>query len=114
MQSMLKKLQEKNREEGGFTLIELLVVIVIIGILAGVVVFAVSGISDRGEDSACEADRQTLTVAQEANYAQDGAYVNESVLVTNGFIQAESDLYDTAATGGGTDYTITPESGSGC
>lgn len=109
MQVMLKKLKEKNQEDGGFTLIELLVVIVIIGILAGVVVFAVNGIITRGEESACKADEKTLTVAQEANYAKDEAYVDEPQLVVNGFLQAESTLWSTSATGGGTDYTLTPE-----
>lgn len=112
MQAMLKKLKEKNQEDGGFTLIELLVVIVIIGILAGVVVFAVNGVIQRGEESACKADEQTLTVAQEANYAADEVYVSEGQLVTNGFLQDESDLFDTAPNG--TDYTVTPAAGSGC
>lgn len=114
MRATLDRLKDKNREDGGFTLIELLVVIVIIGILAGVVVFAVNGISDRGEDSACEADEQTLTVAQEANFARDGSYVNEAELVTNGFITAQSDLWNTVATSGGADYDLTPAAGSGC
>src|SRR5262245_3969613 len=38
--------EDKNLLEKGFTLIELLVVIVILGILAAVVVFAVNGITD--------------------------------------------------------------------
>jgi prepilin-type N-terminal cleavage/methylation domain-containing protein len=44
-----------KRKDEGFTLIELLIVIVILGILAAVVVFAVNGITDRGEKSACKA-----------------------------------------------------------
>ena len=61
---------KKNDE--GFTLIELLIVIVILGILATVVVFAVGGITDRGQESACDADAKTLEVAVEAYYAQYG------------------------------------------
>ena len=109
MQEMLKKLKEKNQEDGGFTLIELLVVIVIIGILAGVVVFAVNGVIKRGEESACAADEQTLTVAQEANYARDEVYVTEAQLVTNGFLQSVSNLWSTAPINGGTDYLLSVE-----
>ena len=63
---------KKNDE--GFTLIELLIVIVILGILATVVVFAVGGITNRGKESACDADRNTLEVAIEAYNAQEGDY----------------------------------------
>ena len=57
---------ERAREESGFTLIELLIVIVILGILAGVVVFSVGGITDRGNVAACKTDQSTITVAVEA------------------------------------------------
>ena len=69
---MLQKLidsRQKAREESGFTLIELLVVIIILGILAAVVVFAVSGIGDNGQASACKIDTRTLRTAEEAFYA---------------------------------------------
>jgi general secretion pathway protein G len=73
----------KQRDEG-FTLIELLIVIVILGILAAVVVFAVGGITDRGNDSACAADKKTLEVAVEAYYAQARSYPGSvGVLTTN-------------------------------
>lgn len=49
--------------EDGFTLIELLIVIVILGILASVTVFAVSGISASAQARSCEADRQALEKA---------------------------------------------------
>ncbi len=107
MLARIRKAQEEN--ESGFTLIELLVVIVIIGVLSAVVVFSVAGISDRGNDSACRADKKTVTVAQEANFAKNGVYANETALVTNGFLESESKLYNTAASGtpSGSDFTIT-------
>jgi general secretion pathway protein G len=59
----------KETKERGFTLIELLIVIVILGVLAGIVVFSVAGITDRGKTSACKADVATVTTAVEAYYA---------------------------------------------
>ena len=46
---MLEQLRKAREEESGFTLIELLIVIVILGVLAGIVVFAVSAFTDGGQ-----------------------------------------------------------------
>jgi len=93
-------------KDRGFSLVELLVVIVVLGILSVVVVFAVRGVADRGENSACLADRQTLVGAQEANLASTGVYTSEAQLVTNGLLRTESVKYDLTLIGGGTDYTL--------
>jgi general secretion pathway protein G len=71
---MLRKLREDRKNDAGFTLIELLIVIVILGILAAVVVFAVNGLSDRGKTAACQADKTTTQVAVEAYYAKNSGY----------------------------------------
>lgn len=85
---MLERIREARRTESGFTLIELLIVIVILGVLAGIVVFAVNGINDRGEASACDADYKTLSVAQEAYYAKNGSYAADlAALKAGGFIR---------------------------
>jgi prepilin-type N-terminal cleavage/methylation domain-containing protein len=63
--------EDKNLAEKGFTLVELLVVIIILGILAAVVVFAVGGITDRGEESACEIEVRSVQTAIEAYRAQN-------------------------------------------
>jgi len=86
---MLQRLRNVKRDESGFTLIELLIVIVILGVLAGIVVFSVRGISDRGTASACKADVKTVNVASEAHYAKNGAYAADMPeLVTTGFLQS--------------------------
>jgi len=87
----------QNRKDEGFTLIELLIVIVILGILATIVVFAVGGVTDRGQQSACDADRASLEVAVEAYYAQTGSYPATEVALTTGaykFLRSVSDTYD--------------------
>ncbi len=66
---MWKQIREARRNENGFTLIELLIVIVILGVLAGIVVFAVGGIQDKGQQNACKSDVKTVMVAAEAFYA---------------------------------------------
>jgi prepilin-type N-terminal cleavage/methylation domain-containing protein len=58
----------RGAPDRGFTLIELLIVIVVLGVLATVAVFAVLGISDRGEENACKADTKTLEIAIEAYF----------------------------------------------
>ncbi len=77
-------MRKKQSGEGGFTLIELLIVIVILGILAAVVVFAVGGIQDKGTTSACKAERKTIEVALEAYYAKHTAYPANYAAITSG------------------------------
>ena len=79
---------ETTKKDKGFTLVELLIVIVILGILATVTVFAVRGITSRGEASACETDRRTIEVAIEAYQAEHGDMpADEQALVDGGFIR---------------------------
>lgn len=89
---------KKNDE--GFTLIELLIVIVILGILATVVVFAVGGITNRGKQSACDADRSTIEVAVEAYNAQYGNYPASQADLVPAFMRKQSTKY--AVGSGGT------------
>jgi prepilin-type N-terminal cleavage/methylation domain-containing protein len=104
---MLRNAMEKRRRgQAGFTLVELLVVIVILAILAAVVVFAVGGINDKGETSACEADESSLATAEEAYYAQHSSYVSEASLVPD-YIHKESTLHNISLASG--NYTITPD-----
>jgi prepilin-type N-terminal cleavage/methylation domain-containing protein len=84
---------KRRRDAGeinGFTLIELLIVIVVLGILAAVVIFALGGITGKSQLAACQADGATVSTAMAAFTAQ-----NPGVgVTTNGLIKTD------AATGG--------------
>jgi len=69
-----------KRGEDGFTLIELLVVIIILGVLAAVVVFAVRGTGDKGAAAAYDSDAKAVRTAQEAYCARTGQYGTENQL----------------------------------
>jgi general secretion pathway protein G len=74
LQTMQQRMRAARENEKGFTLIELLIVIVILGVLAGIVVFSVQFIQDRGAHAACVTDRKTVQSAVEAYFAQNNAY----------------------------------------
>ena len=110
-----------KRGESGFTLIELLVVIVILGILAAVVVFAVGGITDKGQTSADKADYQTIAHAEESYLAvntTNGKYGTEAQLVGK-FMHTASTLHDICLSPNRKAYEIVPQppntpDGTGC
>jgi len=118
----MNRIRRALHAEGGFTLIELLIVIVILGILAAIVVFAVAGINNKGTAAACQSEKTTLTAAEEANYAKSssgtvtGTYTDTAGLVTSGLVASGTTghYYTASITGGGTGYTINPIAGSGC
>jgi prepilin-type N-terminal cleavage/methylation domain-containing protein len=104
---------DRTRDRG-FTLIELLIVIVILGILATVVVFAVGGVTDRGQDASCSSELRVISTAQEAYRASNGGtYVDETTLVADNLLRDESELYDLTVDVNG-NYTIAPAVGSAC
>lgn len=60
----------KNQDKG-FTLVELLIVIVILGILATVTVFAVSGVTTTATTNACQVEEKNLETAVQAYFASN-------------------------------------------
>lgn len=100
---METEIVEVKKSDRGFTLVELLIVIVILGILATVTVFAVRGITNQGQTSACAADEKTLQVAAEAYMAQEGEYpLNVQTMVDEGLLRDVSTnwTYSSAAFAG--------------
>lgn len=102
--------QERHgRDEHGFTLVELLVVIVIIGILAALVVFGISNVTDRGQDSACKADERALVAAMETYLAKNGSYPTDEAALVPDYIRRPSKHY-----GVGPGGTVVPKAGGNC
>ena len=76
--------RSRSKGQSGFTLIELLVVIAILGVLAGVVVFAVGGVTAGAKKNACKTERKTVETAMEAYKADNGVYPVGLINLTSG------------------------------
>jgi general secretion pathway protein G len=79
----LRSNEDQNIIERGFTLVELLIVIVILGILAGIVVFAVGNLTNNAKTNACNTEKSTITAAAEAYKAQNGSYPANMAALTS-------------------------------
>jgi general secretion pathway protein G len=85
---MLKQIREAREKESGFTLIELLIVIIVLGILAAIVLFALGTFKGDSAKSACKADIKQIRTAETAYYAKHNSYTASLTDLKNaGYIQ---------------------------
>lgn len=112
-------LTTQRDHDGGWTLVEILLVILILGILALAVVFAISGMRAEAATSSCGTDQRSLAVAAESYFAETRSSSLpatgtdhdrfEQTLVAAGFLRDVSTYHDLDATG-----AATPEGNSPC
>jgi prepilin-type N-terminal cleavage/methylation domain-containing protein len=63
-----------DQVERGFTLVEMLIVIVLLGILSGIVVFAVGNMTTNAKSTGCSAEKTTIREALESYKSNAGVY----------------------------------------
>jgi prepilin-type N-terminal cleavage/methylation domain-containing protein len=97
-----------ERQSDGFTLIELLIVVVILGVLATVVVFAVRGAAADADATGCKYEARVLATSVEGYFALAPALTipgdntqdnRELALVGLGLLRAPSESYDVSEDG---------------
>ncbi len=93
-----KRRESGDASESGFTLIELLIVIVVLGILAAIVVFSLTGVSGQSKQAACTSDAKSVEIAADAYQAAKGTYPASVGVLVGSYLHS--------APGSGNGYTI--------
>ena len=79
---MLQRIRTTKDE--GFTLIELLIVIIILGILAAIVVFAVGSTRSDSLTATCKTDLKSIQLAEESYKTHEGSYTTSQANLSDG------------------------------
>jgi prepilin-type N-terminal cleavage/methylation domain-containing protein len=103
---VLRRIRAVRHSDSGFTLTELLITIIILGVLAAIVVFAVGAFTNDGKQAACQADKRTVQVASDAYRAKNNAYAPSMAA-----LQTANYLKSVPGTSGG--YQIDYNAGTG-
>lgn len=99
--------------ERGFTLIELLIVIVVLGILAAIVIFSLTGVTGQSKAAACNSDAKTVEVAVDAYNAEIGTFPIDSTSLLSGAVTGGPYLHSWPGNNNGYSVTInTAQDGS--
>jgi prepilin-type N-terminal cleavage/methylation domain-containing protein len=80
---------ENKNQDKGFTLVELLIVIVILGILATVTVFAVRGITDKGQENSCAVEKRAIETALEAFFVDTGSDAGSLAALNGDYLKTD-------------------------
>jgi prepilin-type N-terminal cleavage/methylation domain-containing protein len=100
-------LRSRRASSDGFSAVETLVTLVILGLLAAVVLFAIWGSGERSSAGACAADASIITTAENAAQARTGAYLSVPALQSAGLLPAAPRHHTVQVTG--STYTLVPD-----
>jgi prepilin-type N-terminal cleavage/methylation domain-containing protein len=105
---------EQHGGELGFTLMELLIVIVVLGILSGIVVFALGAVTAQSAVAACNSDAATVETAVSAYNAMTGGTptVTPTLLTSGSYLHSmpNSPYYSITINSSGTVMIAAPQS----
>jgi prepilin-type N-terminal cleavage/methylation domain-containing protein len=82
----MERRKSGEANEYGFTLIELLIVIVVLGILAAIVVFSLTGVSGESKQAACTSDAKSVEIAADAYQAKNSTYAPSVAALTPSYL----------------------------